>query len=93
MSGAACLEAALGRINELIYRINAPAMRLTLMAPGNRFRKRDALINLLAGNLRQIGAWCYRSWFDVSVLRVGRMTAFEHRLPAGVVRDTAIAVE
>ena len=62
LSEAACLEATLGRINELIYRINTPALRATLMAPGNRFRKRDALICLLAGNLRQIGVWCYRSW-------------------------------
>jgi hypothetical protein len=46
------LRAAMRRISWLIYRINTPALRSLFMAPGNRFRMRDALISLLAGNLR-----------------------------------------
>ena len=47
------LRAAMRRISWLIYRINTPALRLLFMAPGNKFRMRDALISLLAGNLRK----------------------------------------
>jgi flavin-dependent dehydrogenase len=46
------LRAAMRRISWLIYRINTPALRMLFMAPGNKFRMRDALISLLAGNLR-----------------------------------------
>jgi flavin-dependent dehydrogenase len=47
------LRAAMRRISWLIYRINTPALRMLFMAPGNKFRMRDALISLLAGNIRQ----------------------------------------
>jgi flavin-dependent dehydrogenase len=46
------LRAAMRRISWLIYRINTPALRMLFMAPGNKFRMRDGLISLLAGNLR-----------------------------------------
>ena len=49
------LRRAMRRISWLIYRINTPALRMLFMAPGNKFRMRDALISLLAGNLR--GSW------------------------------------
>jgi flavin-dependent dehydrogenase len=47
------LRAAMRRISWLIYRINTPALRMLFMAPGNKLRMRDALISLLAGNLRK----------------------------------------
>jgi flavin-dependent dehydrogenase len=43
---------AMKRISWLIYRINTPALRMLFMEPANRFRMRDGLISLLAGNLR-----------------------------------------
>lgn len=43
---------AMQRISWLIYRINTPALRMLFMEPGNKFRMRDGLISLLAGNLR-----------------------------------------
>jgi flavin-dependent dehydrogenase len=46
---------AMARLSWLIYRINTPALRMLFMAPGNRFRMRDGLVSLLAGNLR--GRW------------------------------------
>ncbi len=42
----------MARIAWLIYRINTPALRMLFMEPGNRFRMKDGLISLLAGNLR-----------------------------------------
>jgi flavin-dependent dehydrogenase len=49
------LRRAMKRIGWLIYRINTPALRLMFMAPGNKFRMRDGLVSVLAGNLR--GNW------------------------------------
>ena len=49
------LRRAMKRIGWLIYRINTPALRLMFMSPGNRFRMREGLISVLAGNLR--GNW------------------------------------
>jgi hypothetical protein len=40
------------RLGWLIYRINTPVMRQMLLAPNNRFRMRDAVTTVLAGNLR-----------------------------------------
>ena len=39
------------RLSWLIYRINDPVLRGMLMAPCNRFRMRDGLVSVLAGNL------------------------------------------
>ncbi len=48
------MRAGMDRLAWLIYRINTPAMRHMLMAPNNRFRMRDAVISVLAGNLRAV---------------------------------------
>ena len=46
------IRGAMGRLAWLIYRIDSPALRLLFMNPSNRFRMRDGLVSLLAGNLR-----------------------------------------
>ena len=46
---------AMSRIAWLVYRINTPALRYLFMNPRNKFRMRDGLVSLLAGNLR--GTW------------------------------------
>ena len=43
---------AMDRIGWLIYRINDPVLRTMFMTPSNRFRMRDGITNMLAGNLR-----------------------------------------
>jgi flavin-dependent dehydrogenase len=45
------LRRAMDRLSWLIYRINDPVLRGMLMAPRNRFRMRDGLVSVLAGNL------------------------------------------
>lgn len=45
------LSRAMDRLSWLIYRINDPVLRSMLMAPRNRFRMRDGLVSVLAGNL------------------------------------------
>ncbi|HME27837.1 MAG TPA: NAD(P)/FAD-dependent oxidoreductase [Acetobacteraceae bacterium] len=45
------LSRAMDRLSWLIYRINDPVLRGMLMAPCNRFRMRDGLVSVLAGNL------------------------------------------
>jgi flavin-dependent dehydrogenase len=45
------LSRAMDRLSWLIYRINDPVMRAMLMGPQNRFRMRDGLVSILAGNL------------------------------------------
>jgi hypothetical protein len=42
---------AMDRLTWLIYRINNPVLRGMLMTPRNRFRMRDGLVSVLAGNL------------------------------------------
>ena len=46
------LARAMDRVSWLIYRINDPVLRSLFMAPGNSMWMRDAIINMLAGNLR-----------------------------------------
>jgi flavin-dependent dehydrogenase len=46
------LRTGMDRLGWLIYRINTPVMRQMLLAPNNRFRMRDAVTSVLAGNLR-----------------------------------------
>jgi flavin-dependent dehydrogenase len=41
---------AMDRLSWLIYRINDPVLRGMLMTPRNRFRMRDGLVSVLAGN-------------------------------------------
>jgi flavin-dependent dehydrogenase len=45
------LSRAMNRLSWLIYRINDPVLRGMLMTPRNRFRMRDGLVSVLAGNL------------------------------------------
>ena len=72
---------AMARLAWLVYRINTPALRLLFMAPGNRFRMRDGLVSLLAGNLR--GTWdqvlpvlAFKSVYYIAtlLLRTGALT-------------------
>ena len=49
------IRRAMRRLAWLVYRINTPALRFLFMQPSNRFRMRDGLVSLLAGNLR--GSW------------------------------------
>jgi hypothetical protein len=48
------LRSGMDRLGWLIYRINTPVMRHMLLAPNNRFRMRDAVTSLLAGNLHGV---------------------------------------
>ncbi len=43
---------AMDNLGWLVYRINTPVLRSMFMSPSNKFRMRDGLIALLAGNLR-----------------------------------------
>jgi hypothetical protein len=88
------LRTAMRRISWLIYRINTPALRLLFMAPGNKFRMRDALISLLAGNLRQnrqlvLPVLAFKSVYYVMA---GLQRLGIHWQP-GATRDTAVAAE
>jgi flavin-dependent dehydrogenase len=47
------LRSAMDRLNWLIYRINDPVLRRMLLSPTNRFRMRDGLISVLAGDIEQ----------------------------------------
>ncbi len=47
------MRRAMDRFGWLIYRINQPAMRGLFMAPRNYFRMRDAVLSVLAGNIRE----------------------------------------
>ena len=49
------IRRAMRRLAWLVYRINTPALRFLFLQPSNRFRMRDGLVSLLAGNLR--GSW------------------------------------
>jgi hypothetical protein len=42
---------AIASLSWLIYRINTPVLRDMFMAPRNRFRMREGLISLLAGDV------------------------------------------
>jgi len=44
------MRGAMDRLGWLIYRINDPVMRHMLMTPNNRFRMREGVVSLLAGN-------------------------------------------
>jgi hypothetical protein len=45
------VKRALGSLSWLIYRINSPVMRDMFMEPRNRFRMREGLVSLLAGDV------------------------------------------
>jgi prepilin-type processing-associated H-X9-DG protein len=42
---------AIGAMSWLVYRINSPVLRDMFMQPSNRFRMRDGLVSLLAGDV------------------------------------------
>jgi flavin-dependent dehydrogenase len=88
------LRAAMRRISWLIYRINTPALRMLFMAPGNKFRMRDALISLLAGNLRQDRSLVFPvlAFKSVYYVMAGLQRLGIHWQP-GATRGTAIAAE
>jgi flavin-dependent dehydrogenase len=44
------MRRSMDRLGWLIYRINEPVLRHMLMTPNNRFRMRDGVVSLLAGN-------------------------------------------
>ena len=46
------MRTAIDTLSWLVYRINKPVLRMMFMAPSNRFRMRDGLVAMLAGNLR-----------------------------------------
>ena len=46
------MRTAMRTLSWLVYRINRPVLRAMFMAPSNRFRMRDGLVAMLAGNLR-----------------------------------------
>lgn len=48
----AAVRGSLDAFSWLIYRINTPVLRDMFMEPRNRFRMRDGLVSLLAGNTR-----------------------------------------
>ncbi len=45
------VKSAVGSLSWLIYRINRPVLRDMFMEPRNRFRMRDGLVSLLAGDV------------------------------------------
>ena len=45
------VKRAIGSLSWLIYRINTPVLRDMFMAPSNRFRMREGLVSLLAGDV------------------------------------------
>jgi flavin-dependent dehydrogenase len=48
------LRSGIDRLGWLIYRINTPVMRHMLLAPNDRFRMRDAVTSVLAGNFHGV---------------------------------------
>ena len=76
------IRGAMGRLAWLIYRIDSPALRLLFMNPSNRFRMRDGLVSLLAGNLRarpdqRVPVLAFKSAYYVAaaLLRLGVLKA------------------
>jgi flavin-dependent dehydrogenase len=47
------VRGAVGSLSWLIYRINDPVMRDMFMAPSNRFRMREGLVSMLAGDVHR----------------------------------------
>jgi hypothetical protein len=47
----ASVRRGIGAFSWFIYRVTAPGLREILMNPNNRFRLRDALLSVLAGNV------------------------------------------
>ena len=47
------MRGAIGSLSWLTYRINDPVMRDMFMAPSNRFRMREGLVSMLAGDVHR----------------------------------------
>jgi flavin-dependent dehydrogenase len=61
---------AIGSMSWLIYRINRPVLRDMFMQPSNRFRMRDGLVSLLAGDVhananRQLPVLAFKATYGV----------------------------
>jgi flavin-dependent dehydrogenase len=88
------LRRAMHRISWLIYRINTPALRLLFMAPGNKFRMREAVISLLAGNIRDnwrliVPVMMFKSIYSTMAL----LQRFGIQWQPGAVADPTVAAE
>ncbi|CAH0259104.1 NAD(P)/FAD-dependent oxidoreductase [Roseomonas sp. CECT 9278] len=87
------VKRAIGSLSWLIYRINTPVLRDMFMEPRNRFRMREGLVSLLAGDVhtnanRQLPVLAFKGAFYALSLayRLG------YRLrPEGLVRVRAAA--
>ncbi len=89
------VKRAIGSLSWLIYRINKPVLRDMFMTPSNRFRMREGLVSLLAGDVhananRQLPVLAFKAAYH--------WLSFAHRFgyrlrPDGLqkVRDTVAA--
>jgi len=86
---------AIGSMSWLIYRINRPVLRDMFMQPSNRFRMRDGLVSLLAGDVhantsRQLPVLAFKAAYGIFSLahrlgyrlRGGKLQRVAPRLPA-----------
>lgn len=71
------IRCGMDRLCWLIYRINEPVLRHMLMTPNNRFRMRDGVVSLLAGDFDNRGAL---GWSLLSFRSVYRMLSLAARL-------------
>ena len=83
---------AIGSMSWLIYRINRPVLRDMFMQPSNRFRMRDGLVSLLAGDVhantnRQLPVLAFKATYGV--LSVAHRLGY--RLRGGTLRKTPTA--
>lgn len=81
------VQRAIASMSWLIYRINQPVLRDMFMQPSNRFRMRDGLVSLLAGDVhantnRQLPVLAFKATYGVLCLayRLG------YRLRGGTLR-------
>ncbi len=82
------IRSAMARLSWLIYRIDSPALRLLFMNPSNRFRMRDGLVSLLAGNLRarpdqRVPVLAFKAAYYIAagLLRLGLVKAAARQTP------------
>ena len=86
------VKRAIGSLSWLIYRINNPVLRDMFMTPSNRFRMREGLVSLLAGDVhananRQLPVLAFKAAYHL--LTVAHRFGYRLR-PDGLVkvRDT-----
>jgi hypothetical protein len=78
------VKRAIGSLAWLVYRINSPVLRDMFMNPSNRFRMREGLVSLLAGDVhananRQVPVLAFKAAFHWLSLA----HRFGYRLRAG----------